>query len=148
MKEVDDNAAVFARYELANPDTKLVQVVESPTSDDIAKLADGTLMVAVFADKAALKAGKVKNEFVLPITKEAYDKLEAKEFSVFKSDDKSWKEVFSLFAVELTAYNEATTAAAKAAGAKIHTEKFIGYKYDSALAQLLSNVLPRKVGIV
>ncbi|RKY08967.1 MAG: sodium:proton symporter [Planctomycetota bacterium] len=148
LKAVDDNAAVFARYRPANPDTKLVLVAESPTSEAIANLADGALMVAVYPDKAALKAGKVKNEFVLPITKDDYDKLETKEFSVFKSDDKSWKEVFSVFAVELDAYNEKTVAAAKAAGAKIHTEKFIGYKYDSALAQLLANALPRKVGLV
>ena len=153
LKAVDDNAAVFARYKLANPDSKFVRVAESPTSEEIASLAKGTLMVAVYPDKAALKAGKVRNEFVLPITKDAYDKLEAmksgtKEYTVFKSDDKSWKEVFSVLAVELDAYNEATVAAAKAAGAKIHTEKFIGYKYDSALAELLSNVLPRKVGLI
>ena len=148
LKAVDDNAAVFARYKLANPDTKLVRVAESPTSEAIANLADGTLMVAVFGDKAALKAGKVRNEFVLPITKEAYEKLETKAFTVFKSDDKSWQAVFPALADELTAYNEETVAAAKAAGAKTATEKFIGYKYDSALAQLLSNVLPRKVGVV
>ena len=158
LKAVDDNAAVFARYRLANPDTRLVRVAESPTSEEIANLADGALMVAVYPDKAALKAGKVRNEFVLPITQEAYDKLEAKDleekelgitkYAVFKSDDKSWKEVFPVLAEELTAYNEATRAAAKEVGAKTHTEKFIGYKYDSALAQLLSNVLPRKVGLV
>ncbi len=148
LKAVDDNAAVFARYKLANPDTKLVQVAESPTSEAIANLAEGMLVVAVYPDKAALKAGKIRNEFVLPITKDDYDALETKEYSVFKSDDKSWQEVFPTLAKELTAYNEATVAAAKAAGAKTATEKFIGYKYDSALAQLLSNVLPRKVGVV
>ncbi len=148
LKAVDDNAAVFARYKLANPDTKFVQVVESPTSEAIANLAEGRLMVAVYPDKAALKAGKERNEFVLPITKDAYDKLERKEYTVFMSDDKSWKEVFPTLAEELTAYNEATKAVAKESGAKTHTEKFIGYKYDSALAQLLSNVLPRKVGLV
>jgi SSS family solute:Na+ symporter len=48
----------------------------------------------------------------------------------------------------LSVYNEATIQAAKEAGVKTTTEKFIGYKYDSALAQLLANVLPRKVGLV
>jgi len=148
LKAVDDNAAVFARYKLANPDSRLVQVVESPTSEAIAALPDGALMVAVYPDEDALTAGKVRSEFVLPITKDAYDKLKAKDFSIFLSDDKSWKEVFPALAEELSAYNEATTKAAEAAGAKTHTEKFIGYKYDSALAQLLAKVLPKKVGLV
>ena len=80
----------------------------------------------------------------LPITKEDYDKLEFKDYSVFESDDKSWKTIFPALAFELDIYNAATKEAAKSVNAKTNTEKFIGYKYDSALGQLLSKVLPKK----
>ena len=148
LKAVDDNAAVFAKYRLANPETKLVQLVESPSADDIAGRPEGVFMLAVYPDKDTLKAGKVRNEYLLPIMKEDYDKIETSEYTLFDSDDKSWKEVFPTLASELSVYNEVTSKAASDANAKTSTEKFIGYKYDSALAQLLANVLPRKVGLV
>lgn len=148
LKAVDDNAAVFAKYHVANPETKLVQVVKAPSAEDVAGLAEGVLMLAVYPDADELKAGKIRNEFVLPITQEDYDGLETAEYSVFESDDKSWQEVFPTLAGELSVYNAATIKAAGDAGVKTTTEKFIGYKYDSALAQLLANVLPRKVGLV
>jgi len=147
-KAVDDNAPVFARYKLANPDTEFVRVVKAPSAEDLAAATDGKIVIAVYSDAKTLKASRVRSAFVLPITEEAYDGLEPRRYSVFKSDDKSWQEVFPSLAVELSAYNEATVKAAKDANAKVHTEKFIGYKYDSALAQLLANVLPRKVGLV
>ncbi len=146
LKAVDDNAAVFAKYLKANPDTQYVRVAESPSAGEVQQ--EGVITIAVYPDIATLKANRIRSEFVLPITGEAYEKLETKPYTVFKSDDKSWQEVFSAMAGELGEYNDATTAAAKAAGAKVTTEKFIGYKYDSALAQLLANVLPRRVGLV
>jgi SSS family solute:Na+ symporter len=49
---------------------------------------------------------------------------------------------------ELTAYNASVREAAKAAGVNVATEKFIAYKYDTALGQLLSSVLPQGTGLV
>lgn len=147
-KAVHDNAPVIAKYAMANKDTQLVQITQNPTEMELAAWPEGSFMVAVFDDETALKAIHVKNPFVLPILKQKYDELSVGEYTLFKSDDKSWTEVFPDLAVELAAYNQATEEAAKAAGALTGTEKFIGYKYDSALGQLLSKVLPRNTGLV
>lgn len=85
---------------------------------------------------------------MLPIVKDAYDKLSVSTHIVFASDDKSWKHVFPALAVELEAYNAKTREVARAAGTIPSTEKFIGYKYDSALGQLLSKVLPKNTGLL
>ncbi|MBE0534638.1 MAG: sodium/solute symporter [Phycisphaerae bacterium] len=148
LKAVDDNAPVFAKYKMANPDTAFVRVAESPSPEAASAAAQDAIIVGIYPDAAALKANKPRSAFVLPITRQAYDTLEMKPYTVFKSDDKSWQEVFPALGAELSEYNEATVKAAKEANAKVNTEKFIGYKYDSALAQLLANVLPRRVGLV
>ena len=148
FRAVSDNAPVIARYAQANPETQLVQKVQSPSAEAAEELQAGTFMLAVYPDKAAIKAARVRNPYVLPITQKDYDELEIKPYSVFKSDDKSMSTVFPGLAAELEVYNKSVEEAARAAGAKINTEKFIGYTYESALGQLLSKVLPRNVGLV
>ena len=145
---VADNAPVIAKYAMANPETQLVQVVLSPTEEEVAAWAPDKFMIAVYPDEAAKTSIKARNAFVLPITQEKYDELEVVANTVFKSDDKAWKTTFPALAVELEAYNDRTVSAAKAAGMLVNTEKFIAYKYDTALAQLLGNVLPQKIGLV
>jgi len=145
---VGDNAPVIAKYMMANPDTELVEVVQSPTEDAVAGWPKGRFMIAVYPDADALKAVKVSNPFVLPLTQQARDSLELKPYTVFESDDKSWKAAFPQLAVELDAYNQSVTTAAETAGATITSEKFIAYKYDTALGQLLSSVLPQRTGLV
>jgi len=147
-KAVNDNAPVIARYQKANPATTLVQVVEAPDAQSVENWAEGKFMIALYPTVQSQKAARTKNPYVLPMVKADYDKLAVRPYSVFKSDDKSMKTVFGPLAAEMEAYNKATEQAAKAANAQIHTEKFIGYKYDSALGQLLSKVLPRKTGWV
>mgnify|MGYP000858383241 CR=1 FL=1 len=148
LKAVDDNAPVFARYLKANPDTRLVQIAESPSAEAIAALPEGVFLVAVYPDEFELKNARSKNPFVLPMSLEKYSKLQVKPFSVFESEDKSWKTVFPSLAEELERYNTVIREAAQSSGAKVNTEKFLGYKYDSALGQLLSKVLPRNTGAV
>ena len=147
-KAVKDNAPVIAKYCKANPATQLVDIVESPSTETITGWQGQKFLVAVFPDSEAANAVESKNPFILPITREEYDKLEVPAHTLFTSDDKSWKHVFGAWADELEAYNQATEAAAHAANAPTHTEKFIGYKYDSALAHLLSRVIPRNIGLV
>ena len=147
-KASTDNAPVIAKYQMANPDTKLVKTVESPTAEAMDALAEGIFMVAIFEDKDAINAADTSNPMVLPITKKAYGELKVNDHTIFISEDKSWKEVFPVFAVELEAYNAKVEDSAKAANAITSKEKFIGYKYDSALGQLLSKVLPRNTGLV
>ena len=81
---------------------------------------------------------------MLPILQETLDGLTVEPYTVFKSDDKAWKTVFGELAAELDAYNQSVVTAA--AGATVTTEKFIAYKYDTALGQLLTGVLPAKSG--
>lgn len=147
-KAAADNAPVLAKYKMANPNTQLVQVVSDPSPEVLAAPTQGTFLVAVFPNQRALKASRIKNPFVLPILKENYDKLQVQPFTVFESDDKSWRVVFPSLAAELDAYNASVRQAAQSAKAKVVTEKFLGYKYDSALGQLLSKVLPKKSGLV
>jgi len=80
---------------------------------------------------------KAVNPFVLPIVSSDRDAVNPAQYTVFKSDDQSWRSVNPALAIEVDAYNTKTEDAAKAAGAMVTTEKPIAYKYDTALAQLL-----------
>jgi len=147
-QSVVDNAPVIAKYKTANEDTNLVEIIQAPTEETIANWPKGGFMIAVYPSADDLKAAKAKNPFVLPMTQKDYDKLELEPYTVFESDDKSWKAAFPQLAVELEAYNQSVTDAADAAGANVTSEKFIAYKYDTALGQLLSSVLPQRTGLV
>ena len=151
MQAVGDNASVFALYEKANPETQMVQVVQDPNEQILTDWNHDKFMIAVFPDETAMKAFSslnISNPYILPITKEKYDSLTLKPYTIFQSDDKSWQAAFPQLESELTAYDNKVKEEAKAAGATLNTEKFIAYKYDTALGQLLSGVLPQKVGII
>jgi len=147
-QSVGDNATVIAKYAQANAETQLVEVTTAPTAEAIAAWPQGKFMVAVYPDAEALKAVEVANPFVLPLTQEDYEALEVDEYTVFDSDDKAWRTVFPALEAELEVYNASVKEAAKAAGVTVTTEKFIAYKYDTALGQLLSSVLPQGTGLV
>jgi SSS family solute:Na+ symporter len=142
------NATAIAAYVQANPETRLVDVVQAPNEDAIAAWPAGRFMIAVYADEANMKAAKTQNPFVLPLTKQTYDGLKVGQYTVFDSDDKAWQTVFPALAAELENYNSFVRDAAKTAGVNVATEKFIAYKYDTALGQLLSSVLPQRTGLV
>ncbi len=143
-----DNAAVLARYQQANPETRLIDVVEAPSEEAIAAWQAGRFMIALYPSAADMIAAKTQNPFVLPLTRQAFEGLQVGPYTVFESDDKAWKTVFPDLDHELDLYNSAIHDAAKAAGVNVTTEKFIAYKYDTALAQLLSSVLPARTGLV
>jgi SSS family solute:Na+ symporter len=145
---VGDNAPVIAKYMMANPDTAIVETAQAPGDDTIAAWNQQKFMIAIYPDDVAKKAVSTTNPFVLPITQERYDALELKEYTVFESDDKSWTSAFPNLKAELEAYNASVKEAAETAGAIVASEKFIAYKYDTALGQLLSNVLPQGTGLI
>lgn len=147
-QSVSDNAPVIAKYKMANPSTQMVETIQAPDEDAIANWPHGRFMLAVFLDDAALKAVKSKNPFVLPLTQAKLDDLEVSQYTVFESDDKSWKAAFPALATELEIYNSSVTDAAEKANVNVTSEKFIAYKYDTALGQLLSSVLPQRTGLV
>ncbi len=145
---VVDNAPVLAKYRMANPDTQIVEIREAPDAEAVQSWPRGKFLIAIYPDDATQKAVKITNPYVLPITQEKYDALALKEYTVFESDDKSWQSAFPSLADELAAYNDSVRQAAGAAGVPVTSEKFIAYKYDTALGQLLSGVLPQNIGLV
>lgn len=148
LEAVADTARSLALYLKANPQTKLVELVKAPTDAQIRAWQSGRYMLAVYPNASALAAVKTRNPFVLPLTQQAFDDAVPKPFTVFRTDDKSWKNVNAEFAAEVEAYNEKTEQAAKAAATTPTVEKLIAYKYDTALGQLLGHVLPQGVGLV
>jgi SSS family solute:Na+ symporter len=148
LEAARDNAPLLAKYLKANPQTKLVDVVQSPSEETIAKWQPGRFMLAVGESESYLKQVKVGNPFVLPLSRATFDKTIVSEFTIFVTEDKSLPSSFPTLYEEVQAYNEKTRQAAAAAGKKVTTEKLTAYKYDTALGQLLGNVLPQKVGLV
>jgi len=137
-----------AMYMMANPDTEMVETAQAPGDDVVAAWNQQKFMIAIYPDDAAKKAVSSTNPFVLPITQQQFDDLELKEYTVFESDDKSWTSAFPNLEAELEAYNTSVKEAAKTAGVTVTSEKFIAYKYDTALGQLLSSALPQGTGLI
>ncbi|HDQ45104.1 MAG TPA: sodium:proton symporter [bacterium] len=143
-----DNAKVMTRYLKSNPETQLVDVKFAPSEEAVADWEPGRFMIAVYENDQALKLVRTRNPYVLPLLKSEYDAQGATPYALFKTEDKAWESVFPALAREVDAYNARTTDAALAAGRATAIEKFIAYKYDTAMAQLLGNVLPQGVGVV
>jgi len=143
-----DNAPLIAKYLKANPQTAMVDVVKSPGGDAVAAWQQGRFMLAIYDSDAAIKKVKITSPFVLPMTAAKYEQTAPSEFTIFETEDKSLPSTFPALYQEVTIYNEKTKEAAKAAGKSVTTEKLTAYKYDTALGQLLGNVLPQKVGLV
>ncbi|MCL7965462.1 MAG: sodium/solute symporter [marine benthic group bacterium] len=143
-----DTAGSMALYLDANPDTRFVETLETPTDAEISAWPDGRYLLAVYPDEASRAAVQSTNPWVLPITRDALVGAQAAEQTVFVTEDQSWAAVNPGLAEEVEAFNAGVRAAAAAAGVKTTPEKMIAYKYDTALAQLLGHVLPQGVGIV
>jgi SSS family solute:Na+ symporter len=148
LEAARDNAPLIAKYLKANPDTKFVEVVQSPTEQQIADWPKGKFMLAIFESDSYLKQIKVGNPRVLPLSRDAFDKTTVGEYTAFKTDDKSFPSTFPAFYEEIQAYDGKTEEAATAAGKSVTVEKLTAYKYDTALGQLLGSVLPQRVGLV
>ena len=143
-----ETATSLTRYLKANPATAVVSATPAPTEAQVTAWPSGKYLMAVYPDQASLAAVQARNHHVLPITQARFDTLTAAPFTLFKSEDHSWRHVNPALAAEIDTHNAATLAAAKAAGALTTTEKLIAYKYDTALAQLLARVLPAGKGWV
>jgi SSS family solute:Na+ symporter len=143
-----DTAGSMAVYLDANPDTRFVETLDTPTESEISAWPEGRYLLAVYPDAEAIEAAQATNPWVLPITRAALTGTRAAEHTVFVTEDQSWTAVNPGLAEEIESYNARVRAAAAAAGARTTPEKMIAYKYDTALAQLLGHVLPQGVGIV
>jgi solute:Na+ symporter, SSS family len=143
-----DTATGLGRYLKSNPNTQFVESRSAPSEAEIAAWPRGRYLLATYPSKEAIADVKVRNDFVLPILEADLQRLEPRPFSLFVTEDKSWRSVNTGLAEEIDAHNRTVETAAAAAKRKPTTEKLIAYKYDTALAQLVGHVLPQGVGLV
>jgi len=148
LEAAEDTARSLARYLKANPESKVVEAATAPAEAVVTAWQPGRYLLAVYPDAQAMKAVKVRNPHVLPMTKEEFEQAKVAPNTVFTTEDHSWAQVNAPLAAEIETYNRKAAEAAKAAGQVAGTEKLIAYKYDTALAQLLGHVLPQGVGWV
>ncbi|MGE4285043.1 MAG: sodium/solute symporter [Phycisphaerae bacterium] len=137
---VDGNVKVIAEYYKSNSATEAIVLNESATTDDAAAWQMGDkIMLAVCADADAVKAiTGVGNPYVYPIIAEDFAAIEASD-SKFVCKDKTVLSVYPTLTAELESYNATQIGAEK---------NFLAYKYDTALAQLLGQVLPQGTGLI
>lgn len=143
-----DKATALARYLKANPQTQFVETETAPASERVAAWPSGRYLLAVYPNDKALQEAKVRHPFVLPLTQDRFNALVPAPFTVFVAEDRAWANVNPGLAAEVAAFNDTVKANAAGAGKPTATEKLISYKYDTALAQLLGNVLPQGYGLV
>jgi SSS family solute:Na+ symporter len=143
-----DTAGSMAVYLDANPATRFVETAGAPTNEELAAWPAGRYLLAVYPDGASMGAIESRSPYVLPMTRAEFEGKQAGEFTVFVTEDQSWAAVNPGLAEEIDAFNAGVREAASAAGRLTTSEKMIAFKYDTALAQLLGNVLPQGVGIV
>lgn len=148
LAAVSDTAVSVSKYYKINPQTKFVEVAQQPDENTIAKWQPGRYLIAIYPDENSLKNVKVTNPYVLPITKSAFDQISPSTLTIFTTEDHSWRSVNQGLAEEIDRFNEKVKEAAKTSGKLPDVEKLIAFKYDTALAQLLGNVLPRGSGLV
>jgi SSS family solute:Na+ symporter len=142
-----DSASGLGKYLRANPNTRFVEMATSPTAEQVSSWPADRYLIARYPSAKAIADAGIRNPFVLPITEDKFQGLTVAPHTLFVSEDQSWRSVNAGLAGEIDAYNRQTSAAAQAANAKTASEKLIAYKYDTALAQLLGNVLPQGVGL-
>ena len=148
IEAVYNTTTSLTRYYKANPQTKFVEILDQTTEDKINSWQPGRYMIAIFPDADSLKKVKINNPFVLPIAKSEYDKIFVSPLTIFTTEDHSWRSVNKELAKEIDEYNANVNAKAKASGQLTSVEKLIAFKYDTALAQLLGNVLPQGSGLL
>jgi SSS family solute:Na+ symporter len=148
LEAVDDRAPVIAKYFKTNPQTTFVELATEPARDRITAWPSGRYLIALYPNDQSLKAARSSNPAVLPLTQAAYAELQPGPFTLFLTEDASWRHVNPGLAEEIQQHNAAVARAAAEANQKTQVEKLIAFKYDTALAQLLGHVLPQGVGMV
>ncbi|AQQ70779.1 Na(+)/glucose symporter [Limihaloglobus sulfuriphilus] len=148
LEAVHDNVAVMVKYYKANPSTDFLERIENPSNEQIQQWGSDRMMIAVFDSEDVLAQTELNSPYILPLTKTDYEQITVDEYTVFKSDDQSWASTYPILAGELGPYNMNVQESAQTGGTGISTEKFVAYKYDTAFAQLLGNVLPQNTGLV
>ena len=80
-----DTASGLTRYLRANPATQFVESASSPTADQVANWPAGRYLIARFPTAQTIADAQIQNPFVLPITEERFQELEARPHTLFVS---------------------------------------------------------------
>ena len=141
-----DNGTVLAKYLAANPESTVLSVETAPDSGRLLAIPEDSYVLAVYPDSQDISQAKAPHGHVFLLSQSAFDSAQASLSgpTVFLSDDYAFASANPALASELEAYN----AAVLARNRSVATEKLLGYKYDTALGQLLSNVLPQGTGLL
>jgi SSS family solute:Na+ symporter len=141
-----DNGTVLAKYLAANPQSAVVSAVSNPADEVIVNLPPDTYVLAVYPDSKDISRAKAPNANVFLLSEGEFNAARASLSgpTIFISDDYAFDSANPALAAELKVFN----AGVQAANDKVATEKLLGYKYDTALGQLLSNVLPQGTGLL
>ncbi len=149
-----DAGKAMVLYYKANPETGFVEVQKNPSMDEVKSWPDepgSRYLVAVYdmAEKQKEIKAELDNPYVLSMTREDYKELKAPTYMVFDSkEDRAWTHVNPGLAEEVEKYNKMVRERATAEGGMVTKQALTAYKYDTAMAQLLGEVLPEKVGLV
>ena len=142
----EDTALAMAMYRRANPETRYVRQVNSPSPEQMAAHQGPAFLLAVFPDESSLAAAATENPLVLGLTEEKLAGIEVAEFQLFSAkEDYAWNSVHPELSEEMTAYNERVEEAA--GGRPTASQALVAYKYDTALGHLLG-MLPRNRGLL
>lgn len=141
-----DNGAVLAKYLAANPQSEVVSTVVAPTDDFLLSVPEDDYVIAIYPDSQDISRAKSPSGNVFLLSEATFSAAQSSLSgpTVFTSDDYAFDSANPALAAELDVYN----AAVLSANDKVATEKLLGYKYDTALGQLLSNVLPQGTGLL
>ncbi len=147
----NDVAKAMAMYAEANPKTQFVTVQQAPDDAAIEAFSGPGYVLAVYENEEAIKELEAENPHVLPVIQKDLEAFKGSvaTYQLFDAkEDRSWSHVNADLAVEVAAYNKATESAAKKAGAATDTQALTAFKYDTALGQLLGEVLPAGSGLI
>ncbi|NBD37921.1 MAG: sodium/solute symporter [Verrucomicrobia bacterium] len=141
-----DNGPVLAKYLAANPQSEVVSVLTSPSEAALLSVPENRYVLAVYPDSHDITRAKAPGGNVFLLSESDFNAAQADLSgpTVFISDDYAFASANPALARELETFN----ATVRAANKNVATEKLLGYKYDTALGQLLSNVLPRGTGLL
>ena len=141
-----DNGAILAKYLAANPQSAVLQVEEAPGNEALLSFPEDSYVLAVYPDSQDITRAKSPSGHVFLLSRAEFNDAQAslRGPTVFISDDYAFDSANPALAAELEAYN----AAVLTRHSNVATEKLLGYKYDTALGQLISNVLPQGTGLL
>ncbi len=138
----------LAKYLDANPATQFVETADAPTDEEIAAWPGGRYLLAIYPDDAAIEATRDSEPVRVADHPGRSSRLQSRRVHGLRLRGPVVGRRQSRTGRRDRGVQRAGERGCRAAGRSTTSEKLIAYKYDTALAQLLGNVLPQGVGVV